>query len=112
MTKEKLEFLLVRKTGTSGLTTAKNIEEFDSFALVFNFHRRWAASISKHPLVRQLKDSRGTVCHCGIRLPGHCWEDYANIPTSRILSLPFTSVKNRAAFVKDLLKPGVCNERL
>lgn len=82
MTEEKLEFLLVCKTGTSGLTTAKNIEDFDSFALVFNFHRLWAASISKHPLVRQLKDSRGTVCHYGSRLSGYCWEDYAGIPTS------------------------------
>lgn len=62
MTQEKPDLLLMYKTSTSGLTTAKNIEEFDSFALVFNFHRHRAVSISKHPLVRQLKDSRGTTC--------------------------------------------------
>ena len=109
MTEEKLDLLLMYKTSTSGLTTAKNIEEFDSFALVFNFHRHWTASISKHPLVRQLKDSRGTICHYGSGLPGYCWEDYADIPTSWIRPLTFTSVKNRTAFVKRLLKPSIWN---
>lgn len=38
MTEEKLDLLLMYKTRTAALTTAKNIEEFGSFALVFNFH--------------------------------------------------------------------------
>lgn len=112
MTEEKLDLLLMYKTRTAALTTAKNIEEFGSFALVFNFHWHRAASISKNPLVRQLKGSRGAICHHGSGLPGHCWEDYADIPTSWIQPLTFTSVKRRTAFVKGPLKPSVWNEHL
>lgn len=112
MTEEKLDLLLMYKTSISGLTTAKNIEEFDSFALVFNFHRHQIASISKYPLVRQLKDSRGTVCHYGSGSPGCCWEGYADIPTSWTWPLTFTSVINGTTFVKGPLKPSIWNECL
>lgn len=69
--KEKLELLLLykKKKSSSGLTTGKNIQELDWFALVFNFQGCQAALTSNHPLVRQLKDSRGTICHYGNGLP-------------------------------------------
>ena len=94
------------------LTTTKNIEEFDSFALVFNFYRHRAASTSKHPLVRQLEGSSGTICHYGSGLPRYCWEDDASIPTSEIEPLTFTSVKNRTTFVKGPLNPRIRNKCL
>lgn len=72
MTEEKLNLLLIYKTSCSGLTTEKKIQEFNCFALVFNFHGHQAALTSNHPLVRQWKDSRGTICHYGSGLPGYC----------------------------------------
>lgn len=80
MTEEKPDLLLMYKTSSSGLTTEKIIQEFDCFALVFDFHGHQAALTSNHPLVRQLKDSGGTVCHYGSGLPGYCREDLLTFP--------------------------------
>lgn len=62
--------------------TEEYVEEFVGFALIFNFSRHQAVSISKCPLVRQWKDSKGTIYHEGNGLPGYGWKDYVDTPTS------------------------------
>lgn len=70
MTEEKLDLLLMYKPSSSVLTTEKIFKNL--IALVFNFHGHQAVLTSNHPLVRQLKASRGTICHYGSGLPGYC----------------------------------------